>query len=247
MIRTNLVSGIAIVILSLMFCEIANADFVPSDKPSFDVSTSGNRGHQNITVTGTLPIKPINGYVGIQYWFAGKFFDDDASSVLSEHVKARAEGGYHRGRFGLRGYARYGRESVMLQDSLFHSGTYLHLDIIKTDNLEVNGGIGTWIQREDLLPEYQDTETAFISGGPRAHLQGKWKKATLLVEFLPEHTFKDFTFRIVPIFEVPLFKVLFIEQIAAVVTGAIEYRSSTQHVDIAPWQWHWTHALRWKF
>ena len=148
---------------------------------------------------------------------------------------------------GLRGYARYGRESVMLQDSFWHGGMYLHIDIVKNENLKINTGLGTWIQREDLLPEYQETENSFISTGPRAHLQGKWKKFSVLVEFLPEYTFKDYTFRVIPILEVPLVKVIFIDQVSTVITGAIEYRSSVRHFDINQLQWHWTHTLRWKF
>ena len=235
-----------IVFCMLLVAPIVCADFVASDKPSFDVSTNGSKDFQNLTLTGTIPLKAINGYVGIQYWRSGALFGDEASSP-AKHIKGRLEGGYHFGMFGLRGYTRYGRESVMLQDALWHGGAYFHVDIVKTDTFEINTGLGTWIQREDLLPKYQDTENAFISNGPRAHLQGKWKKASLLVEFLPVHDFSDYTVRIIPVFEVPLFEVLFVEQISTVVTGAIEYRSSTRHVDIEPWQYHWTHALRWKF
>ena len=99
-----------------------------------------------------------------------------------------------------------------------------------------------------ILPEYQDSENAFFNdSGLRGHLQGKLKKLSVMVEFLPTHDFSRYSIRILPTFEIPLVKVLFVEQISTVVTGAIEYDSESTHVSVDKWQYHWTHSLRWKF
>ena len=84
------------IISILLITTIVCADFVASDKPSFDVSTNGNRDHQNYTFTGTIPVKKLNGYVGVQ-WIHTR----DSDAQTSDHIKSRAEGGYHYGKFGI--------------------------------------------------------------------------------------------------------------------------------------------------
>lgn len=238
---------ILIIVSLVLITPIVCADFVPSDKVSFDINTSGNKLDQRINVVGTIPIKAVSGYLGIQYTYIGDLLSED-KYTLSTHLKSRLEGGYHDGHFGLRGYIRYGKDDIIKQDHLIHGGIYLHIDLIKSDTLSVDTGLGTWLEREQLLPYYQDVEKDYIvSTGIRSHLQVKMNKLSVLTEFLPRQDFKQITIRILPIYEIPLFKVAFISQVSMVIHGTIEYRSETHHEDIDPWTYTWTHSLRWKF
>ena len=239
---------VILIIVSLIFiAPIVCADFVSSDKVSFDINTSGNKNNQHLNLTGIIPIKAVSGYLGIQYTYTGNLLSGIEFDV-SNQLKTRLEGGYHYGHFGLRGYVRYGKDDTLLQDHLIHSGIYLHIDLIKSDTLSTDIGIGTWLEREELLPEYQNTEEDFIvSTGLRGHLQVKLNRLSVLTEFLPTHDFSEYTIRILPVYEIPVLKVFFIDQISVIVQGTIEYRSETKHINIDPWHYTWTQSLRWKF
>lgn len=230
-----------IVILLFLFVFPAIAEYAVPDRPNFSVNTHGDASYQTWTVSGTVPLDFIQGYAGGEW----VHFQSGESVANSDYIKARVEGGYHIGRLGFRGYVRYGERSIAAQDGLVHGGGYLHIDIIDEPTIKLNAGIGAWIAQEKFLDGY--TLEPSVDVGPHLHSELQLPNISVLAECLPNHTLDAYTVRVIPIWEVPLFKVLFVEQVSLEISGEIEYKSSTHHVEIEPWQWHWKHALKFGF
>lgn len=230
-----------------------SAGFTPSDRPTFSVSGNGLSNIGNWTASGTIPLEFIDGYLGARYMH-DSIPDDETSRT---HLRARVEGGHKWGWFGIRAYGRYGRESVMLQKGLWHGGLNLEAKLFEKDDLTLTAGVGTWAEYYQLLDRYnlEGLETGLESDdqyrdgiylGPRAHLTLRDKHWLLNTNFLLNH---DNTYQIRNYFdfEIPLVKLLFIEQIYLSLNGSVEYYSKPHVVKIDPLQWNWRHELRWKF
>ena len=218
------------------------ADFVPTDRPSFDFTSGGINDIQHVSVGGVIPLKALDGYVGGQW----------IHTAEAHHAKARIEAGHDFGLLGVRFYARYGKNSVMQPDPTITGGGYVHADLIETDTIGINVGIGLWADKrleKDILAEDADAdvEKDAIGKGFYKSLKLRYRSLNVHSEFLPTHDFESWLLRITPSVEVPLFKVLFFEQVSAVLTGGVEYHSDTGDADFEPLQYHWTHQLRWKF
>lgn len=232
-----------VIILILLIIFPAMAEYSVPDRPSFSFNTHGNSEYQTWTLSGTMPIDAIQGYAGGQ-WVRFQS-GESASDYISDYVTARLEGGYHRGKLGVRGYGRYETKTYAGQQGLWHGGGYLHIDIIDQPTIKLHTGLGAWIAQEHFLEKYGLDSS--VNVGPHAHCELQLAYISVLAEWLPNHTLDDYTVRIIPLWEVPLFKVLFVEQISLQLSGHIEYKSSTHHVEIEPWQWHWKHALKFGF
>ena len=94
-----------------------HADFHVTDKPSFGFSGSGFSGFGNHwSATGIVPLKSLDGYLG------GAWIHDDSDDASRKHIRVRLEGGHSWEWFAVRAYGKYGRESAMLQEGLWHGG-----------------------------------------------------------------------------------------------------------------------------
>ena len=216
-----------------------SAEFSIGNSPNISAYTHGNTDYQTWTLSGTYPLGLINGYVGAE-WI--RFQSEENKSHF---IRARIDGGYNFGFLGVRAYGRYGKKSIAQQDSLFHSGVYLHADLINNNNLKFSVGAGTWQSKEELNNDYHvDTSLEF---GPQFHTELKLFSISLLAEYLPDTTFDKYKIRVVPIWTIPIAQFLFIEQLDFEISGEIEYNSSTYHVDIEQLHWHWRHGLKFSF
>lgn len=232
---------LVLIIVLFAMTGMASADFHFTDRPSFSFNGGGLRHFKDFTVSGTLPVKAIDGNIGARYIRDGL----SSEETTETHLRASAEGGYTWGRFGVRAYGRYGRESVMLQKGLWHGGFNVEIGVYEKGDLSVKAGLGTWAERHELIEAYQ-AEAADVDFGPRVHLTLKDTYWTLNSVFLL-NTDKTYEVRNAINLEIPLFKILFVDQIYAAVSGSVEYYSETKHIEVDPLQWNWRHELRWKF
>jgi len=231
---------ISILIIFAIFIFPAFSEYSVDTHPNFSVSTHGTNDNQTFVLSGTYPLDFVDGYAGAE-WIHFR----NESPDNHDFIRARLEGGYHRGMFGLRMYGRYGKSSVSAQDSLLHGGAYLHIDVIDKPKFKANAGIGTWLSKEELHAEYNvDTD---LEWGPQAHLELQISNISVLGEFLPNHTFDNYQVRVLPIWIIPIAKVLFVDKVALEISGEIRYDSITHHIDIDPWKWHWKNALNFQF
>jgi len=229
-----------ILIITLLIVLPAIAEYNVGDSPSLHIAGHGESSYLTWNAIGTMPLDFINGYAGAEWsHISGE------NDFTSDNIRARLEGGYHFGALGIRGYARYGQSHSMGSDNMYHGGAYLHIDIIDQPTIRFTAGIGAWMKYESFLEEYDVDDTS--EAGPHAHAELQLKNISLLAECLPNHTLDDYTVRIIPIWEMPLFKVLFVEQVSLEISGQIAYKSATHHIEIEPWQWHWKHALKFGF
>ncbi len=79
-----------------VYCQFAD---LPEDAKTVDIGVNGDGASQTFSLTAVVPIRRLNGWVGV--------FGSRASSegeVLSEIAKARAQGGFRIGTFGIEGF-----------------------------------------------------------------------------------------------------------------------------------------------
>lgn len=232
-------------VIALLFLTLfpAYGDFHTPDKPSFSLTGGGIQHIGNFDASGAIPLKFIDGYVGVRYLRDG-IPDDETSRT---HLRARIEGGKQWGRVGLRAYGRYGRESAMIEKGLYHGGANVEVDLFQRGDLRAIVGVGTWAERREILEEYLETVSEQgVNFGPRAHLTLRDTNWTVNSAFLL-HSDKTYQIRSFFDVEIPLFKLLFIEQVSLVGTGHVGYYSQTYHVDVDNLQWNWSKTLRVKF
>ena len=220
----------------------SHADFHITDRPSFGFSGSGFSGFGNHWLaTGIMPLKAIDGYAGASW------IHDDSDDASRKHIRVRLEGGHSWDWFAIRGYGKYGRESAMLQEGLWHGGFNVEARLYEKKEMSVVAGLGTWAEKQTLLDGYKvNPKDEGLDFGPRAHLTLKHKHLTLNTEFLLN---ADKTYQVRQFIgaEIPLVKLFWLEQIYLAVSGNIEYYSVTKHISIDALQWNWRHELKWKF
>ena len=123
----------------MVFGHSVHAEFVRSEHPTFDFATGRYRDYYHWMLTGTVPLNFVDGSVGVQWMHVGS-----GNEESHNHLKARFEGGHRWGKVGLRGYVRYGQQSVMLQESLWHGGGSIEAYLYKNHDWRIHVGVGTW-------------------------------------------------------------------------------------------------------
>ena len=228
-------TGILFILSLCLIAFVAVADFHHPDRPTFGLSGGGIKSLGDWNASGALPLKAIDGFVGVRY-LHDNIPDDETRRT---HLRANLEGGHRWGRVRLRGYVRYGRESVMLQKGLYHAGVNLEVVLYRKKDRRVRVGLGTWAEQQQLLAEYAAGNTTDF--GPRVHLTVKDKHWTINSAFLLD-TDKAYQVRSFFDIEMPLFKVVYLA-----LSGNVDYYSDTQHDSVDAVQWSWHHQLRLKF
>ena len=238
-------------VISLAFIpQNSFGDFAETDKPTFSFNGSGIQNLGNWNLSGIIPLKAINGKIGVRY-LHDEIPDEETTRT---HLRARLNGGWDWGKIGLQIYTRYGRESVMLQKGLYHGGFNFEIDFYENEDFQLFMSLGVWTEQQELLEEYvnmPDTTDIMesednIDFGPQIHLTLKDKYWVLNSALLLN---ADKTYQIRNFFDIeyPLFKVLFIDEVSLAVSGYVDYYSATEHLLIDNLQWSWHHQVRFKF
>jgi len=216
------------------------AEFYVGDGLNFSLRTDGTKDYHTFAASASYPLNFVNGYIGGEL---RQLHEINAQSAY--FVRSRIEGGYHKNRLGLRGYARFDKDTLHSLESLWHGGAYLHVDIIDSENFEINGGVGTWLSQEELSSDI-DVDTS-LEYGPQAHVELRISKFSIFCEYLPEHDFGDYEIRLLPVWSIPIGRFLFMDKIYFEVSGVINYRTDIEFLERQHWHWNWKHALRIEF
>ena len=172
------------------YCQFAD---LPQDAKTVDIGVNGDGASQTLSITAVMPLRRFNGWVGI--------FSSRASGkegVLSEIVKARSQGGFRIGTFGIEGFTDLERDITKGTALTSQIGSYIRPAIYEKGTLRVSGGIGCFLENiqphKDLVLKKFDPTTfrwlAFSSIG--------WRKLNTQLKFTPEIGFKNYKFSAEP-------------------------------------------------
>ena len=166
---------------------------LPHDAKTVDIGVNGDGASQTLSITAVMPLRRFNGWVGV--------FGSRASGkegVLSEIVKARSQGGFRIGTFGIEGFTDLERDIIKGTALTSQIGSYIRPAIYEKGTLRVSGGIGCFLENiqphKDLVLKKFDPTTfrwlAFSSIG--------WRKLNTQLKFTPEIGFKNYKFSAEP-------------------------------------------------
>ena len=186
-----LVVGICLTLWSIpVYCQFAD---LPQDTKTVDIGVNGDGASQTLSITAVVPLRRVNGWIGI--------FSSRASGkegVLSEIIKARSQGGFRIGTFGIEGFTDLERDITKGTALTSQIGSYIRPAIYERGALRISGGIGCFLENiqpyKDLVLSKFDPTTfrwlAFSSIG--------WRKLNTVLKFTPEIGFKNFKFSAEP-------------------------------------------------
>ena len=172
------------------YCQFAD---LPQDAKTVDIGVNGDGVSQTLSITAVMPLRRFNGWVGI--------FSSRASGkegVLSEIVKARSQGGFRIGTFGIEGFTDLERDITKGTALTSQIGSYIRPAIYENGTLRISGGVGCFLENiqphKDLVLQKFDPTTfrwlAFSSIG--------WRKLNTQLKFTPEIGFKNYKFSAEP-------------------------------------------------
>lgn len=188
---SKLYISVIVAVFGILYSIPVYAQFadLPQDAKTIDIGVSGDRASQTLILTAIVPIQRINGWVGI--------FGSRASSegeALSEIAKARAQGGFRIGTFGIEAFTDLERNISKGSTLTSQIGSYIRPAIYERGTLRVSGGVGAFLEniqpQKDLVLKNFDPTTfrwlAFSSVG--------WRKLNILLKFTPEVGFTSYKF-----------------------------------------------------
>lgn len=186
---------VVVVLLSMLYAMPTYSQFadLPQDAKTVDIGVNGDGASQTLSLTAVVPLRQINGWAGV--------FGSRASGegeVLSEIVKARTQGGFRIGTFGIEGFTDLERNITKGSALTSQIGTYVRPAIYEKGTLRISGGIGVFLENiqphKDLVLQKFDPTTfrwlAFSSIG--------WRKLNTVLKFTPEVGFKNYKFSAEP-------------------------------------------------
>ena len=173
-----------------VYCQFAD---LPQDAKTVDIGVNGDGASQTLSLTAIMPLRRFNGWVGI---FSARASGKEG--VLSEIVKARSQGGFRIGTFGIEGFTDLERDITKGTALTSQIGSYIRPAIYEKGTLRVSGGVGCFLENiqphKDLVLKKFDPTTfrwlAFSSVG--------WRKLNTVLKFTPEIGFKNFKFSAEP-------------------------------------------------
>ena len=202
-------------ILCLLFClSITDAQPDFHDKRTIDFAMNGDLTTQNFYFIGEQPIdlKSMNGTLTGKY-----FLTRHDGTTISESYSLRVEGvTVNKLRNLVAGGAivEYEGDLPIKNDPLLHLTGYTEVTLYDKNqegNQTAKSGLGFWVEGqqlgkklqcpENLLPQ-ECSEYNRIRIGMRAHLNIKWEKFSILVEYLPHLTFNQYRISASPEFEI---------------------------------------------
>ena len=185
-------AGIIGLILSAIPAYSQFAD-LPHDAKTVDIGVNGDGASQTLSLTAVVPLRRFNGWVGI---FSSRTSGEEGA--LSEIIKARSQGGFRIGTFGIEGFIDLERDITKGTALTSQIGSYIRPAIYEKGTLRVSGGIGCFLENiqphKDLNLRKLDPTTfrwlAFSSIG--------WRKLNTQLKFTPEIGFKNYKFSAEP-------------------------------------------------
>ncbi len=194
------------------YCQFAD---LPHDAKTVDIGVNGDGASQTLSLTAVVPLRRFNGWAGI---FSSRTSGEEGA--LSEIIKARSQGGFRIGTFGIEGFTDLERDITKGTALTSQIGSYIRPAIYEKGTLRVSGGIGCFLENiqphKDLNLRKFDPTTfrwlAFSSIG--------WRKLNTQLKFTPEIGFKNYKFSAEPAITFSLST-----QLGLRLSGSITYHS----------------------
>jgi hypothetical protein len=176
----------------LSYCE-AQFDDIPHDNITVDLGLAGDRGSQSNSLTAVIPYKQVNGWVGVHALrtIAG----DD---VLSDVLKAHAQGGLRFGTFGVELFVDAERDKQKGTDLTTAIGYFIRPGIYEKDGWQVSGGAGNFIENTAVREELGLTDADESAVRWLAFASVDYRGVTTLVKATPITDFSDFQLEVSP-------------------------------------------------
>ena len=171
----------------------AQFDDIPQDKITVDLGLAGDRGSQSNSLTAVVPIPEVNGWVGIH----GLKTTAD-SEVLSEAIKAHAQGGLRFGSFGVELFVDAERDKLKGTDLTTAFGYFIRPGIYERNGWQVSGGAGNFIENIDARDELGLTDADGSAVRWLAFASADYRGVTTLVKATPITDLSDFQLEISP-------------------------------------------------
>lgn len=173
-----------------VYCQFAD---LPQDAKTVDIGVNGDGASQTLSLTAVVPLRRMNGWAGV---FGSRAASE--AEVLSEIVKARVQGGFRVGTFGIEAFTDLERNITKGSALTSQLGSYIRPAIYESGTLRISGGVGAFIENiqphADLVLKKFDPTTfrwlAFSSIG--------WRRLNTVLKFTPEVGFKNFKFSAEP-------------------------------------------------
>lgn len=194
------------------YCQFAD---LPHDSKTVDIGVNGDGASQTLSITAVVPLRRLNGWVGV--------FSSRASGkegALSEIVKARSQGGFRIGTFGIEGFTDLERDIAKGTALTSQIGSYIRPAIYENGTLRISGGIGCFLENiqphKDIVLRKFDPTTfrwlAFSSIG--------WRELNTVLKFTPQIGFKNYQFSAEPAITLSLST-----QLGLRLSGSVTYNS----------------------
>ena len=172
------------------YCQFAD---LPHDAKTVDIGVNGDGASQTLSITTVVPVRRVNGWIGI---FSSR--TSGKEGALSEVVKARTQGGFRIGTFGIEGFTDLERDIAKGAALTSQVGSYIRPAIYENGPLRISGGIGCFLENiqphKDLILRKFDPTTfrwlAFSSIG--------WRELNTVLKFTPQIGFKNYQFSAEP-------------------------------------------------
>ena len=97
----------AVLLATLLFSVVASAQFsdLVTDNPSLTFSMAGQNSTQTTALTGVLPVKKVNGWVGV---YTSRQIVE--AEVVDEVYAGHVQGGFRIAGFGVEAFTEFERE-----------------------------------------------------------------------------------------------------------------------------------------
>lgn len=213
----NLRTLLAVLLFSIFWAMPAYCQFadLPHDSKTVDIGVNGDGASQTLSITAVVPLRRLNGWVGV--------FSSRASGkegALSEIVKARSQGGFRIGTFGIEGFTDLERDIAKGTALTSQIGSYIRPAIYENGTLRISGGIGCFLEniqphKNIVLRKFDPTTfrwLAFSSIG--------WRELNTVLKFTPQIGFKNYQFSAEPAITLSLST-----QLGLRLSGSVTYNS----------------------
>ena len=215
-----------IVYATPVYCQFAD---LPQDAKTVDIGVNGDGVSQTLSLTAVVPVGRINGWAGV---FGSRAASEE--EVLSEMAKARVQGGFRIGTFGIEAFTDLERNITKGSALTSQIGSYIRPAIYERGTLRISGGVGAFLENiqphKDLvdfvLRKFDSTTfrwLAFSSIG--------WRQLNTVLKFTPHVGFKNYQFSAEPAITFSLSN-----QLGLRMSGSVTYNSEPLTE-----KWHYTY------
>ncbi len=215
-----------IVYATPVYCQFAD---LPQDAKTVDIGVNGDGVSQTLSLTAVVPVGRINGWAGV---FGSRAASEE--EVLSEMAKARVQGGFRIGTFGIEAFTDLERNITKGSALTSQIGSYIRPAIYERGTLRISGGVGAFLENiqphkdlVDFVLRKFDATTfrwlAFSSVG--------WRQLNTVLKFTPQVGFKNYQFSAEPAITFSLSN-----QLGLRMSGSVTYNSEPLTE-----KWHYTY------